>query len=1856
MPRASGGSLVTTLGKQAELRAVSTFSLTRQTGGDSTAPAALPDERESHPEAEGKDKPLILCSVKTKRPVSLLLLDLPLEGQGRTRFLRQTTDALVPFVFTDAPALPRARRSKKTAFAANADAYCQPINYTPTLLRVADWEKPKLEFNLAELKEYVLPVLKSDGAGNDKQFLKITRAKSEPFKTDDQGNYLPVVATDLGIEANLGSLAVATMIHLEFDLEQFAFRVRDDVGINFGLDKIKSAAFLGFQWEFVPNQNKELFTLVTQGGNYQLKQAPGAEVRASFTGLTSDKEPIVFAVQDFVWTPKGVSFVGHVSDFTVRLFGLNTKFRFTGGSVTVHENRIADFTLSGSGPLPPELTGNALVNIALHFGQREGRITLLNCAAELAGAKVLHCDGARFHVDVDGLELKFVYDGRYHFYVAVTGKAKYIPLPRDAASGPLSWLPGIELQLVKAPLTGDWTTLRKHIKFQVELPHKKLFDFLGCFKMELRSFSFVPEDTAFSPAVPAIVLGGQVFFTENGGDKLVVKIDFHNLHIGMPKRGSIVPQLYFKHLGLSIKAAAFEMEGEVEYIDEEIEPGLLAKGFAGSGALHISGWPEIAATFTFLRVSPDDGQTWKRAWFIYIEARKMSIPIPVWAGVYIYLREVGLGFGYRYTLASIRRADELDDPAQLIKELQRLSRTQGNLSHRDQWRVDVESSRWTLAFRALLAQSTANRQGDYFSWSPAQEKDWPCLFVMDAVIGLRSDLTFLMAARAWLFTNYFEFNTDEDLRNRPLVSGFALFQPRKRRLLVHAASNDSAKFGPSARLPDFLQEAMRASRFSFTLLAEPRLLHIEAGWPNQLGRRGKLGPLNFEFKGGAIFRLSDEHIVIGVSLLARASFELSAGINLGFVGASISASANVALGMRMIGAVTFKDALGQSGYYSAVGIEMRLTFAVEFWLRIKVWFVKITKRFRFSFDLGLTYFLEIGVTGRNLLGVRGTATVSLRIMGHSLHFGIHLSLNGNAVENARRLTEKYLHIGLEATEVEPIPGDPTTRQSLAARIEPLERAPLRLSQARALAESVLTPDDVTTLAAPVAAPEIVFEAPDYALYSIPVQEANGQEVVYFLLLPSGEQPAGQEKQAFLPVPPTASPKADFRWTLGNVGPAQIQPFDWQTGAWGAAIQDAHQWCVRWEEPIADSLAGVRQSNNETPDVTDAPSFHPTIKAFLSHAFVTQGSDANDAASIFAQAVPVDNPRWLPHEQRVIEDQRVYHPTDDAVEAAVRGAAQQFEGSPYLKRDILSPYEESLKNAFAAQTTVYTPSGQLPQAASAQEEALAQQQQAIQLRGVIINQLISELQQYAAAATAPDRDETALQQLRCDSLAFQMGLVFRANGRPAWLAGTGGAGALQQRTRGASLVPDSAVKAVVPFNRSHTRFDERPPSFQRVRHYTDANTIAITWDLTWPREWQADLTGAQKEPEEHLLYYLVRRRALAGDEREVEYSIKNVEVLNRTADNVLERLRPRFQLVDHFNEETREDQSALPPSGRSYLYTITPVDVAGLRSSRPLALVATRRPSEPPPVINDAELIVRYQLNPNGIETPGDLPQVLTPDAHELWVEWPEPSDPQRHSRVAVDGYRLVFRREPTFPAGSYGADGATQQRTASVLPTTNARPLRTDIFFDWQSAEAKTVGAAAEALRMRVTLKLADLRAKGIYPADGRWRAEAWRVFLQTRSRGQVYSALTPVQIVLQFRTTHDDIAERREEKRPSLLEWIAQPIRFRVLPPEDESAQVGALQVPMPQLAGFALNDNPLAQLVAYQPHPDQLRAVRFAWNQGPSDQPLYPADLHAGYRLYEFDLDAHTAEALDAGCVLLRPPAFAATGRIVAARKTCC
>ena len=114
------------------------------------------------------------------------------------------------------------------------------------------------------------------------------------------------------------------------------------------------------------------------------------------------------------------------------------------------------------------------------------------------------------------------------------------------------------------------------------------------------------------------------------------------------------------------------------------------------------------------------------------------------------------------------------------------------------------------------------------SWNEVQEMDLPNAYLFDAVIAVRSDLTFFMNVRGWLNINYGNFvaarNDNQDLV--PLVSGFVLLSVREKRFLAHLASNPDGHLGTTdyplnPPLSSFLVSALRNSQISATLLIEP---------------------------------------------------------------------------------------------------------------------------------------------------------------------------------------------------------------------------------------------------------------------------------------------------------------------------------------------------------------------------------------------------------------------------------------------------------------------------------------------------------------------------------------------------------------------------------------------------------------------------------------------------------------------------------------------------------------------------------------------------------------------------------------------------------------------------------------------------------------------------------------------------------------------------------------------------------------------------------------------------------------------------------------------------------------------------
>jgi hypothetical protein len=911
------------------------------------------------------------------------------------------------------------------------------------------------------------------------------------------------------------------MLDLEFHYEHFAFKVVDKDGIKLRCSDPIHGSFKGLDWRFLgPGgalKDFDFLRLVIDGSNYQLRQEPGTTFEVDYSAATKEGSAITFSIQDFVIGPKGIDLSATVTNRPAKLAGIDTEFSFRQGSFQIRQNQITGFSLTGSGPLPLALVGSATAEISLQFEQDQGGgLSLISGGAKLEGKNLLKCQGTRFQFTVDAIGLKFVKDaGRYHLYFTITGIATYNPLASDDSSGPLSWLPKIEMKLMECPLTGDASVISQHVEFLIEMPKKAQFDFLGCFQFELRALGFVPQAPMFDEKTSAMRISGQIKFADGGGDALDARIDLHDLYIALPSPGSLLPRLYCKRLGVKIQSGeAFVLDGYVDFLNDEVVDGLKVNGFRGGGSVAISGI-KMAAAFSFVRVLDDTGD-WKRAWFIYLELREISIQIPV---VELFIREIGLGFGYRYTLASIKATDDVSDPKQLIAKLKELSLTQGDLAKQGQWRIDAGGSddpRWTVVFKGMIAESSASET--VLDWYPKEEQELPCLFLMDVVVALRSDLTFLMTARAWLSTNYWEYDNDQPagIRDAPLLAGFVLLSPRQKRFLAHVNSNPNAKFG---KLPPlgFLQDVLAQCYFTATILMEPGLLQYELGWPNQLRWGAPLGPLNAEFRGGTLFRLSSTELVIGNSFEARGTLQLQAGIDLGFIGARLSALASVAYRARYIGVIAFDKPFEKSAFYGVAGIDIQVTVSVAFWIKIDLgWFGSITINFGFSFAIAITAAIQVGITFKAdfPMGVRGTATIALSIMGHGLQFNVCVGINDQAVSFAQGITQRFLNVGLEATDVQPIPGETQAQQAVVAHASHNGNGNPALSLMAPPPSSPMLglggpPSQVnsTQVGAPALA---VFQTPDYSIFLIPKNpSSNDSNYDLFVLVPSALRKNGR---------------------------------------------------------------------------------------------------------------------------------------------------------------------------------------------------------------------------------------------------------------------------------------------------------------------------------------------------------------------------------------------------------------------------------------------------------------------------------------------------------------------------------------------------------------------------------------------------------------------------------------------------------------------------------------------------------------------------------------------------------------------------
>lgn len=1742
--------------------------------------------------------------------LALVVCDLPMPGSAdRARFFQRVSDGVVKIDWSDPETL------ELPAITAE-----QRLAVTDVLLTF-------------DLNAKGLPFLRSNGADNLKQYLEVIPGQGVVDFPQTRFVMPLQVKLHLGAFTSSLKLDLSSSGEVAFNWERFALDADGFKAIAFRLTEVLETEFLGLTWHFenAPGASGVLFTLDFSDGNIAIRQAQGAKITASFTRITS--EPLVFSVENFVLGPRGLSIDARMERCHAKLNGVGTTFQFDDASLQMRDNKITGFTISGSGTLPPALVGEAKASVALQFGQSDsGNLELLSAGATLSGRNLLHCQSTRFEFTIDGMGLRFVNErGDYHLYFTLTGVARFKPLAGDDSQGPLTWLPKIEIQFVDCPLAGDASVLKKHIRFHVEMPRKESFNFLGCFSFELRGFGFVPEVDFWEDRPAAMILCGQIKFAVDGGDVVDARFDFHNLYVALPEPGSFVPRLRCRNLGLKLRVGeAFELEGLLDFIEgEEVEPGWRARGFRGQGGITIMGLPKFHATFAFLRVLQQQPEPrWVRAWFLYAEVRHLSLRIP--APVPLFIREIGLGFGYRYTLAAIKRADELDDIKVLIRELDKLALSQGDLSNFNAWRLDVEDPperpRWTLVLRGMLA--TASASSGATDWHPKEEKHLPNILLMDAVMGLRSDFTFFLNVRGWLFTNYRDYDDDVNgVRTGPLMFGYALFQPRKKRLLVHAASSDNPKFGDHPPLWDFMKQAIRSSHYSATTLIEPGLFHQELGWPNMLRWGMKWGPFQVECRGGALFRVSRREMVQGMSFEARGSLSLSAGFSAGPVGARLWAEARLAFGARYI-FVLGLDRLDRTAFYAAVGLELCVKVGIALWIRIKLGFCKITLSFSFSFELAFSALLEVGAQLTALPGCRGTADVSLRLMGRGLHFHVHVGINESTVNRALSITESFLKVGLEATEVEPLPGERSSTRKSSGAPGGGGSAPFAPVLEAEVIDAAQAEPPAPALDAP-AADLRDFKLPHYDIVTVPMEGKEGTPKKWFLVL----VPSARDEDSlagFVAIPPAvegAERDADYVWDLtGTSLDGKLARVDMLAGA--GSKESVHRWEVHWNQAVGKT----------TPkDKSDDIDRH--LRHLLRHAYIPANPKVKDQEDYNLGDVDplMDPPLVQPkREGEALRDPRVRHPADQNYEAAVRGALEQFEGSPYLKHDPGIEFEEKLLKACRDGEFIYRPDEVEP------KEEDTWHRQSTELRSTVINGLVEDVREYARLCSE-GAVESTLRSFRERSVAFGLGLIFEMDEAPAWLDPDGEdheefRHSIRQPANQDSATADGDPRSVRAYNTHRTSFRHHPPRFEEARHFASASTVAIAWDLKWDVE--------DVEPEEHLRFYKVLRRPLGFEGAQKEFQVKPAELLLKEPvrdadDNPVKdphgkpvfhiiAIPGRFQFVDHFAEESEDDISALPAGGRTYLYTITPVDLAGQSSPRSFSVAATRRPNRAPNAPQSASLKLSYEIEDKVYEPQADA-MPLQPD--KICVEVLEPPAPDDPSFVPAQSWRLVLRRERTLPIGSYPADSASDS-PRQAAPASFARLLPSDILVPLKIAKREN---RDDGRYIVWEVPSADIPEEAIpKPSTTGWKPTAWRVLIQAGTgaasdQSQVWSSLAPVQLDLEFRRGDAGVVHH-----PELLEWVLRPMKLDFLRPSESQAEASYATVPRPSvgdhpenLVAFNLGEPSLAkQPVSYLSHPKRWRVARLRWNHTAAAEKPQVRELAAGYRLFEFDVDEHLSD----------------------------
>ncbi len=1380
--------------------------------------------------------------------------------------------------------------------------------------------------DLSVHKESLLPFLAGgdEAPGTDPGRGPFQALKQKVWLSDVENPRVDATAKLLAASASVnvafGEVRATGRLDLALSLDSLAFRIGAGPVHMTGTETTKSlGTYLGLEATLLVDTRKQptapykYFKLdLADGGSLGL--ADGCSLQLAFRQL-SDGDGLRFRVTRFSVTRGGVDLDAAVMPEAVPLAGLGTPFRFEHGSLSVRSGRLQGFSLAGSGLLPPALVGEAKASILIQFGPGpDGGIEVLACQATLdKGNDPIVCNATNFTLTLREVGLSVVRDNGYHFYFTLTGSARFTPQSPALREGLLKFLPEVVIELNRTPLAGDARVLSRHIKFVVPLTSKVTATVFNVFEFELRSVGFEPQSAAFGGA-PAMVLGGQVKL--GLGDVIQSEIDVHAIYVAGPDPNAtgvraLLPRVRFEGLKVALGLSAdIRIEGRVAAVDGRLPslarpdrlPEIEAYGFLGEGSLTIEGLPTLAASMGFLEVADPDTGDRKKAFFLYIEARRVSLQIPV---LNFYLREIGFGFGYRYTLAAVKEAERATSIPDLIQRLSRAAAAKGDLSRFAAWQPDIEKGggpRLTFAMRGMVSMLTASPDQP-LNWKDKEERELENPFLFDIAATLLSDFTFLMTLRGWIAVNYAEFDKQRDtIGQNPPFAGFVYLSPAQKTFLGRFESRPNGYIPDKPFLPPALKRAIQRSRYSATLYVKPGLFHFELGWPDQLGWGDTFGPLSVDCTGGFIFRIHQASLLLGINFAAKGSLTLSAEVGGGSFGVSVSATANVALQARMIGYVDAAD-FRQSLYYCMAAVNIAIEFSVRAWLRFKVGFVKVSLSVGFSFGLQVDVALELALSAEPAIGGRARCYVAVSVFGRRVGIGVDVALNAGMVERARRRVQDFMGLGLGL----PVPEVPETLPAGPAQVPaPGGAAPTRLDEARDREARI------AELAHPAPASEPAPAARGRPLaharfWAVLVDQVEGGGLLVCFV------PRGSEAQ-----PADAGPLSDF------LAAPPVQ---------GRDPADKAHWDYLLTVPatLAQHVTPLLPPGPPLPEPSTTPGEIRLKTAWQQAVDIGLGAPVQVRELLANGFHLTGEMEFFTNEDGGFEDWKVTDLAEPAPFAL--GPVRELPGTdPQSEARLLQRFQREFE---------------------AYRLSRARQDQDLDVLDAR-SFLLTLLADGVVDAVPHARGQgTGLEGKALFALALGTTVHVDATGAADFLAALDDGQVHFAKHLPGLPVPDGATTRVMPFNPPSTRFDLHPPDFERVAAEVTEAGVAFRWDLShaWSLGPPAPAGADDRlDPDNQVLHYEVRRVIGTSADRPLPITVKPTTTLGAEprADGSgwdVFPVRSAVKYVDDFADLDAADREALlarAGQARQVAYTIVPVCHAG-RRGLPLSLTVTLGP-------------------------------------------------------------------------------------------------------------------------------------------------------------------------------------------------------------------------------------------------------------------------------------------------------------------------